>query len=608
MTRATGSLRWRVLLVLALAAIVPTIIVGVLAIVRARDDVQREVIRGALAHIRALGAALDGTLQDARRTVELAAATWADAPDDPVTTQLLLKRLRRDVPIVHALSILDPDGALRYGDPVPAGADIGSHSFGGYIGDAVHAEGRPVVHLVVQARGRTGELMGVFVASLDLGFVRDLLASARLGAGARVVVVDGAGVPVATSEGAPIGTTTLAGRDPAVDRALGSSTEGTLSAGGWVSAYRNLSSYQSLRGVRWAILHQQPEAEAYALARRTTRDTLIIGGGALALALALGALFATRLTRPLAALARRADAIAAGNAETGPPIAGPGEIGVLGQRIDEMARRIAERAELQTALARGDRLASVGVMSAQVAHEINNPLTTVLGYAKLLQEDKPEGHPDRAPLELIASEAERMKGIIGGLLEYARTPRQSERSIAYRRDPGDPGDASEATGAELDAPPASAPATVVRHVGALLEPQLKRAKARLVTEVHTTAAIAIDAHALQQVLVNLVQNAAQAMTATGAAESRGGTITIAVRPAPGGIATLITVADDGPGVPAADRGRVFDPFFTTKAAVDGTGLGLAVCKHLVATAGGSIEVGEGPGGRGAEFRVVIPNA
>jgi hypothetical protein len=70
--RAAASLRWRVLLVLTLAAIVPTVTVGVLAIVRARDDVQREVNRGALAHIRALGAALDGTLQGARRTVELA--------------------------------------------------------------------------------------------------------------------------------------------------------------------------------------------------------------------------------------------------------------------------------------------------------------------------------------------------------------------------------------------------------------------------------------------------------------------------------------------------------------------------------------------------------
>ncbi len=599
-----GTLRWRVLLVLALAAIVPTIVVGALAIFRARGDVEREVLRGALAHIRALGAALDGTLQDARRTVELAAATWADAPDDEQKTQLLVKRLRRDVPIVHALSIVDPDGTLRYGDPLPAGANVGSHSFGGYVGDAVHVEGRPVVQLVVQARGRTGELMGTFITSLDLGFVRDLLGAARLGAGARVLVVDGAGVPVASSEQGPVGTQSLAGKDPAVDRALASSVEGTIAAGGWVSAYRNLSSYQSLRGVRWAILHQQPEAEAYALARRTTRDTLIIGGAALAIALALGAFFATRLTRPLEALARRADAIASGTVTPDDEradaiaLAGPGEIGALAQRVDEMARRIAERAELQAALARGDRLASVGVMSAQVAHEINNPLTTVMGYANLLLEDKPEGHPDRAGLELIASEAERMKGIIGGLLEYARTPRGSGSIVTA----GPVASAADRTGE-------SEPAQVARHVGALLEPQLKKAKVRYVTDVQTTTPLAIDAHSLQQVLVNLVQNAAQAMSSTHDPDSgsRGNTITLIVRPAPGGIATQILVRDEGPGVKPADRAKVFDPFFTTKAAGVGTGLGLAVCKHLVATAGGSIELGEGPDGRGAEFRLVIPN-
>ena len=595
-----SSLRWRVLLALSLAAVIPTVVVGVLAILRARHDVENEVKRGALAHIRALGQALDGTLQGARRTIELAASQWADAPGDARETQLLLRRLRRSVPIVKSVSILDPDGKLLYGDPVPPDVDIGSHSFGGYIGDAVFdpggpaepghlhlGNGAPTVHAVVQARGRTGELMGVVVASLDLGFVRDVIAAARLGPGARVLVVDGSGVPVASSEAASVSAQSLAGIDPAVDRALASSVEGTLSASGWVSAYRNLSSYQSLRGVRWAILHQQPEAQAYALARQTTRDTAIIGIAALAIALALGAFFATKLTRPLADLARRADAIAAGHGSDGPPIRGPGEIGVLAQSVDEMAKRIAERAELASALARGDRLASVGVMSAQVAHEINNPLTTVLGYAKLLLEDKPEGHADRTALELIAAEAERMKKIIGGLLEYARAPRPSEPATRT------------ATGSMVA--PVSDPATVVRHVSALVAPQLKKARAQLVTDVPSGTSVAIDAHSLQQVLVNLLQNAAQAM-------ADGGTITVSATPAAGGIATQLTVADDGPGIPATDRARVFDPFFTTKAPGTGTGLGLAVCKHLVATAGGSIEVGEGPDGRGAEFRVVIPNA
>ena len=595
---ATASLRWRVLLALSVAAMLPTVMVGALAIMRARNDVAREVNHGAQAHIHALGAVLDGTLQDAWRTVELAAASWADAPGDARDTQLLLRRLKADVLIVRTVTILDPGGAVRSGDPVPARLDIGSHSFGGYVGDIEDLGGHPVVYLVVQARGRTGELMGVFVAGLDLVFVRKLISEAQVEPGARVVVVDGTGTVVASSDdhsaagaAAPQDRRSLAGIDPAVDRALGSTVEGMLSANGWVSTFRNLSSYQSRRGVRWAILHQQPEDDAYALARKTTRDTLIIGGVALAIALGLGGFFATRLTRPLAQLARHADAIAAGSIDDPPPVRGPGEIGVLGQRIDEMARRIAERAALQAALARGDRLASVGVMSAQVAHEINNPLTTVLGYAKLLQEGKPPGHPDREALELIASEAERMKSIVGGLLEYARAHRKGARGLAIA-----PGASSSASNCN--------PAAVLRHAGALLEPQLRRTRTSLAIDVTATEPIAIEAQALQQVLVNLGQNAAQAM----AEANIEGTLTLAARPAPGGVATLITVTDEGPGVRVEDRARVFDPFFTTKAADVGTGLGLAVCKHLVATVGGSIEVGDGPGGRGAEFRVVIPNA
>jgi two-component system, NtrC family, sensor kinase len=176
---------------------------------------------------------------------------------------------------------------------------------------------------------------------------------------------------------------------------------------------------------------------------------------------------------------------------------------------------------------------------------------------------------------------------IGGLLEYARAPRPSEPVTQAM------------TGSS--APGSSEPSAVVKHVAALVAPQLKKARAKLVTDVPASKPIAIEAHALQQVLVNLVQNAAQALT-------DGGTITVASKPAAGGIATLVTVTDDGPGIPPGDRARVFDPFFTTKAPGTGTGLGLAVCKHLVATAGGSIEVGEGPNGRGAEFRVTIPNA
>jgi signal transduction histidine kinase len=587
--RRRGSLRTRVLLVLALATVTPTAVVGLQAIRRARADLEVEVVRGNLALIRSLGASLDETLQGARGSLQIAAALWGDlrgTPDEAVASRRLLRRLEREVPLFRSLSIVDTDGRVLYGDPISVPPDAGAHSFGGYIGDVVMEEGRPRVQMIAQARGRTGELRGVLIALLDLRFISDALGAARLGPGARLLVVDGDGVPVARSSGVrEAGERSLRGSSAAVDRALGSASDGSLVTGGDVVVYRNLSSFQSLRGVRWAILLEQPEKEAYALARATTRDTILVGAGALAVFLALGALLATRLTRPLMELAARADAVAGGTAGGDisdpdlppPPLQAPGEIGILAQRLEDMAQRIGERERLQAALARGDRLAAVGTMAASVAHEVNNPLTTVLGYARLLVEDKPADHPDRHGLELIAGEAARMQKIVGSLLDYARTRPDGDVETADVND-------------------------LVRRTADLLLPTARRSRCEIALDLAAALpAASADADAVQQVLVNLVQNAIQSMP-------DGGAVTVTSRLAPGDVAIVVQVIDRGPGVPADQRERVFEAFYTTKAAGSGTGLGLAVCRHLVAGFRGTIDVHDAPDGPGACFRVIIPSA
>ena len=576
-----GTLTLRVVLVLAMAAVIPTGALGFLAIYNARQALEREVVRGNLALVRALGSSLDTTLQDARRTLKLAADWWADEHTaatamaaDEGRTRRLLKSLREQVSLFSALAIVDPAGAPRHVDgDIDLGVHlssisdlgVGAHTFGSYIGDVVFEDGRPSVWMVAQARGRTGELVGAFVARLDLQFMAEALAGSRLGPGARLLVVDGDGIPVARSDG-PVaaGAPSLRPVNPAVDAALSSATEGSLERGGVVAVYSNLSSYQSVRGVRWAILLEQPTSEAYALARTTRNNTLVVGVLVLALSLLGGVL-----------LAARADAIAGDHHhDAPPPITAPGEIGLLAGRIEEMARRIGEREKLQAALARGDRLAAVGTMAASVAHEVNNPLTTVLGYAKLLLEDKRDDHPDRPGLALIAEEAERMKGIIGTLLDYSRSERAPRPEGAT--------DVNDS----------------IRHTATLMVPQLRRSRVALDLDLADgLPAAAAGAHALQQVFVNLVQNAAQAMPG-------GGTVRVTSAFAPGKVAIEVNVTDQGPGVPESERKRIFEPFVTTK--LSGTGLGLAVCKHLVTSFGGSIDVSDGPAGRGARFRVIIP--
>jgi two-component system NtrC family sensor kinase len=558
------GLRARVMAVIAVATVAPTILVGALAVRRARRDVQREVVRGNLALVRALGAGLDGTLQDARETLRLAGSSWADSQND---SERLVRRVKRELPVVRRAAVLDPDGRLVAGDALDVHALERANTYGGWVSDVYREAGTPLALLVVQARGRTGELFGFFAAELDLRFVREALGEARLGPGARLWVVDASGVPVGWSapEAAPPRVAT--------QEALAAAEEGDVEQDGVLAVYRNLASYQTVRGVSWAIVLEQPTSEAYALAAATTRDTALAGAAVLAVALLLGWILATRLTRPLTQLAARAAAIGEGSPPQKLPVDAPGEIGLLAQKVEEMARRVEERQRLEAALARGEKLATVGALAAGVAHEINNPLTTILGYAVLLLEDKPAGR-ERDALELVAEEARRVQGIVRTLLDHARL------------------DAGEPVREPVDVN------AVIERTAALVAPAAKARGVRVVTELAVAAGLPRppgDPRRLEQVLVNLAQNATQAM-------EKGGVLTIRSRP--DGARVAIEVCDTGPGIPAEQLGSIFEPFFTTKGPGVGTGLGLAIARQIVQDHGGSIAV-ESEVGRGSTFKVVI---
>ena len=170
-----------------------------------------------------------------------------------------------------------------------------------------------------------------------------------------------------------------------------------------------------------------------------------------------------------------------------------------------------------------------------------------------------------------------MQRIVGGLLDYARSR-------------------PDAIAGESDVD------LVLRRTAELLAPTARRSRVEVVVEpAGDLPAAAAPADDLQQVLVNLVQNAVQAMP-------DGGVVTLRSGLTPGAVAIEVLVIDTGPGVPAAERERVFEAFYTTKAPGSGTGLGLAVCRHLVAGFRGALELREPEGGPGACFRVVIPVA
>jgi signal transduction histidine kinase len=227
-------------------------------------------------------------------------------------------------------------------------------------------------------------------------------------------------------------------------------------------------------------------------------------------------------------------------------------------------------------------MASVGRLAAGLAHEIGNPIAALMGMEDLLMEGGLEPEAQRDFLQRMKRETERIHVVVRDLLDFARPEGRSEA------DAGPP-------------VPANVRA-VVDDVAALIRPQKLFRAVRIDTSaIAPSLEVVLPAPKLTQVLLNLVLNAGAAILAARRGEGR-----IAIRAsAASDTHARIEVEDDGPGISPAVRDRLFEPFVTTKEVGEGTGLGLAVCRGLVESAGGEIGVAPSPES-GALFYVVLP--
>jgi two-component system sensor histidine kinase HydH len=226
-------------------------------------------------------------------------------------------------------------------------------------------------------------------------------------------------------------------------------------------------------------------------------------------------------------------------------------------------RWILHREALERRLEHERRLASLGEMSAVLAHEIRNPLASLKGNAQLLARGLPEGEKARAKADRVVDEAIRLERITNELLEFARTG-------SIQREPCDPAALLREAAADL---PDGEVALAIDAAGAPATWRLDRARMR-------------------RVLGNLLDNARES-----------GSLEVAARVAQDGGRLLFAVRDHGPGLAEEDLARLFEPFYSRRA--QGTGLGLAVCKRIVDLHGGTITAANAPGG-GAEFRILLP--
>jgi signal transduction histidine kinase len=245
----------------------------------------------------------------------------------------------------------------------------------------------------------------------------------------------------------------------------------------------------------------------------------------------------------------------------------------------EVYRDLTAQRGLQSRLLHTEKLAALGQLLTQVAHELNNPLTNIFGYSQRLLENEANGGNGKEIRQIrqILTEAERAKAILQQLLHNARESK-----------------------AELH--PVSLNEVVLQ---ALEVQQQSLAQENIHLEVDLDSACPLvygDAGQLQQVLMNLTGNARQALDRSG----KSGTIRVRTKQI-GDQRVLLEIADNGPGIPKEIVGRIFDPFFTTKPAGIGTGLGLAIVSGIVREHGGFVKVASPPNG-GAIFSIALPAA
>lgn len=286
-----------------------------------------------------------------------------------------------------------------------------------------------------------------------------------------------------------------------------------------------------------------------------------------------------RITRPLRDLQRSAEAIRQGDFSRRVIATSRDECADLAEAFNRMTesleQTIGRLKTTQAQLVQSEKLAGIGEFVAGITHELNNPLTTVIGFAELMQQTELQAGQKRH-LDFIGKSAKRCQKIVQSLLSFARQHKPERK----------PANVHELIEAALE----------------ILTYQMRTSNIKVTTQFDPALPkVLADAHQLQQVFLNIVNNARQAIEEL----RRRGEIQISTAVA--GERVRIEIKDNGPGIPEENLKRVFDPFFTTKQVGKGTGLGLSLCYGIIQEHSGSIQV-TSKAGEGATFTIELPPA
>jgi signal transduction histidine kinase len=322
----------------------------------------------------------------------------------------------------------------------------------------------------------------------------------------------------------------------------------------------------------------------------------IVIGGLFMIFVALTGIFSrTSIGRPIDQLMGGMDHIIRGDLTVALPIDRNDEVGRIAYRFNEMTAQLRDaqelirrgaqaKLELEQRLRQSEKLATIGQLSAEIAHEVGTPLNVIGGRARTLERKAEQPAEVLKNSQIIADQAERITKIIQRMLDLSRARVPEKTKLDIRR--------------------------IIKDALAFLEYQVERSRVNVVDEATTVELPTVqgDGDGLQQVFINLIMNALQAMP-------DGGTLAVRARAetrrkeglevaAPQEF-VLVEVADTGPGIPEEQQSRIFEPFYSTKRKGEGTGLGLTVVHGIVKDHDGWIEV-QSAKPHGTLFRVYLP--
>jgi signal transduction histidine kinase len=293
-----------------------------------------------------------------------------------------------------------------------------------------------------------------------------------------------------------------------------------------------------------------------------------------------------KVTQPLRELSISAEAVGKGDFSRRVEVSSRDECGELAAIFNQMTENVKRSQEqleqtvdtlktTQAQLIQSEKLSGIGEFVAGVAHELNNPLTSVMGFSELLARADTDPQHQRF-LEMISKSAQRCHKIVQSLLSFARR-RAPERKLSSINE-------------------------LVESAVEFLQYQLRTSNIEVVTRLDANLPKAmVDPHQIQQVFLNIINNARQAIEG----HQPKGSIRITSETC--GHVVRITFEDNGPGIDDKNLSKVFDPFFTTKEVGKGTGLGLSLCYGIIKEHGGAIIV-RSRAGEGATFSIELPMA